>query len=154
MIVGIAVSEVALWGRRQQAKASRRDGYLQGVLSTASRVASGTTSANELVQNIAGQIVDVLQIDECRYVEGEPADDAPRLEDDGSVLRDGHPVKVERDGLPADIEIALMVRSGGAVLGHFVLIATDRIYRPSLEQRTVAAALANQAGAALATMPT
>jgi K+-sensing histidine kinase KdpD len=41
VLVGIAVTEVALWGRRQQALASRKDGYLNGVMRTASLVAAG-----------------------------------------------------------------------------------------------------------------
>src|SRR5262249_4971433 len=31
VVVGLAVTEIALWGRRQQAAALRRDGYLQGL---------------------------------------------------------------------------------------------------------------------------
>ena len=34
VLVGLAVTEIALWGRRQQARASRRAGYLDGVQSS------------------------------------------------------------------------------------------------------------------------
>ena len=30
VLIGLAVTEVALWGRRQQARAARRSGYLEG----------------------------------------------------------------------------------------------------------------------------
>ena len=39
VIIGAAVTEIALWGYRQQAQASRRAGYLDGVLGTAEIVA-------------------------------------------------------------------------------------------------------------------
>ena len=32
VIIGAAVTEVALWGHRQQSRANRRAGYLDGVL--------------------------------------------------------------------------------------------------------------------------
>src|SRR6266540_2386499 len=43
VLVGLAVTEVALWGRRQQAGASRQHGYLNGVVQTAGLVASGAS---------------------------------------------------------------------------------------------------------------
>jgi K+-sensing histidine kinase KdpD len=32
VLVGLAVTEIALWGRRRQAEASRQEGYLRGVV--------------------------------------------------------------------------------------------------------------------------
>ena len=32
VVIGVAVNEIALWGRRQQAGAARRSGYLEGVV--------------------------------------------------------------------------------------------------------------------------
>ena len=66
VLVGAAVSEVALWGYRQQARASREQGYLAGVLGTAATVAAGRASTSSLIDHVSGQIVDVLQIDDCR----------------------------------------------------------------------------------------
>src|SRR5512144_1861300 len=40
-LIGLAVTEIALWGRRQQARASTRAGYLHGVVSAARLAASG-----------------------------------------------------------------------------------------------------------------
>ena len=42
-LIGLAVTEIALWGRRQQARASTRAGYLDGVVSAARLAASGGT---------------------------------------------------------------------------------------------------------------
>lgn len=148
VLVGAAVTEVALWGRRQQASASREQGYLTGVLSTAATVAAGRSSPSLLIDHVAGQIVEVLQIDDCRFDSGTDSG-LPTLEDDGTVTRAGRAINVDRQGLPVDSEIALVVRSGGVVHGRFLLIAATRVARPSLEQRRVAVALANQVGAAL-----
>jgi uncharacterized protein DUF4118 len=150
VLVGGAVTEIALWGRRQQARASREGGYLDGVVTTAATVGAGRSSASSLVDHVCEQIVDVLKIDRCRFNSGDgPA--LATLDDDGTVTYDGHPFNVGRLGLPTDCEIALAVRNGGVVRGRFLLIAATRVVRPSLEQLRVVGALANQVGAALAT---
>lgn len=149
VLVGAAVTEIALWGRRQQARASREQGYLDGVVSTAATVGAGRTSAGSLIDHVCDQIVDVLQIDRCRFDPGgEPV--LAALDNDGAVTYNDHPYNVDRLGLPTDSEIALTVQSGGVVHGRFLLTAATRIARPSLEQLRVAGALANQVGAALA----
>ena len=143
------MTEIALWGRRQQARASREQGYLDGVVGTAATVAAGLESTGSLIAHVSQQIVDVLQIDDCRFDFGNGAALAA-LETDGTVSRNGRPVDVDRLGLPTDSEIALVVQSGGVIHGRFLLIAASQVVRPSLEQRRVAVALANQVGAALA----
>ncbi len=149
LLVGAAVTEVALWGRRQQASASKEQGYLNGVLGTAATVAAGRSSTDELIARVSAQIVEILQIDSCRF---DPAQRSglPSLDPSGTVSRGGHEVSVARQGLPTDSNIALMVRSGGIVHGHFVLTASTRVVRPTTEQLRVAVTLADQVGAALA----
>ncbi len=66
------------------------------------------------------------------------------------MVHDGRPINVERNGLPTDTEIALIVQSGGVVYGRFLLTTATRVVRPSPEQLRVAVALANQVGAARA----
>jgi K+-sensing histidine kinase KdpD len=149
VLVGLAVTEIALWGRRQQARASREQGYLDGVVSTAATVGAGRSSTNSLIEHVCDQIVDVLQIDGCRFDPGSGSALAT-LHDDGTMTYNGHPYNVDRLGLPTDAEIALQVRSGGVAHGRFLLTAATRIVRPSGEQLRVAGALANQVGAALA----
>lgn len=150
VVIGAAVTEVALWGRRQQERASRRAGYLDGVLRTAEAISVHDESPQAVVETVAGQIADVLGVSRCRFVAG-PVKDVrlALLEHDGSVIRNGRPVRVERDGLPTDEETALLVRRGGETLGHFVLISASDIVRPSSEQRRVAILLADQVGAVL-----
>lgn len=150
VVVGLAVTELALWGRRQQARASRRQGYLNGVTGTAELVAAGNSAADDLLDRIGAQLVEVLGIDAARYVPSEPAG-LPVLGRDGTLSRSGRTVDVGRFGLPTDDETALPVLHGGAGHGHFRLVAATRVARPTAEQRRVAILLADQAGAALAT---
>lgn len=143
------MTEIALWGRRQQAWASREQGYLDGVLSTAASVGAGRSSPAALVEQVRRQIGEVLQLDRCRFDTGTAAV-LSTLDDDGAMTYDGRPYDVGRLGLPTDTEVALAVRSGGVPRGRFLLTAATGVVRPSAEQLRVAGALANQVGAALA----
>ena len=145
LIIGTAVTEVALWGRRQQARASRRAGYLDGVLGTAELVLVRQDSVDSLIDKVSDQIAEVLDIARCRFVPGGVFDSRMAvLDHDGDVTRAGRRLNVDRDGLPTDDETVLLVRRNEDVLGHFVLTSADRIARPSLEQRQVAVLLADQ----------
>lgn len=145
LIIGTAVTEVALWGRRQQARASRRAGYLDGVLGTAELVLVRQDSVDSLIDKVSDQIAEVLDIARCRFVPGGVFDSRMAvLDHDGDVTRAGRRLNVDRDGLPTDDETVLLVRRNDDVLGHFVLTSADRIARPSLEQRQVAVLLADQ----------
>jgi uncharacterized protein DUF4118 len=150
VLVGAAVSEIALWGRRQQARASKQEGYVDGIVSTAGIVAAGNSTPAVLVEHVARQVTDVLGIDDCRFYDGVKAG-LPLLHRDGTVSRNGHQLDVDRNGLPTDTEIELLVQHDGDVQGLYLLTASTRVVRPSLDQRRVAVALADQAGAALAT---
>ncbi len=148
-IVGIGVTEIALWGRRQQAGLSQRDGYLTGVISAADIVARGEASPETVLDFIGRQIADVLTIDSCHYAAG-PVGPHARLERDGSVTRDGRVIDVDRSGLPVNDVIELPLGRGGQATGRFVLVASTRVVWTTLEQRLVAVTLADQAASALA----
>ncbi|TQJ17489.1 uncharacterized protein DUF4118 [Kribbella jejuensis] len=150
LLIGIAVTEIAIWGRGQQAEASRRRGYLDGVITTSQAVAAGA-SADDLIEQVRAELVAVLGIDHVKFVAGSNRGGGPRLNPDGSVTRGAHVLKVDRDGLPTNAEIELTVQHAGEVRGRFLLTAATRIARPDLEQRLVAVALADQVGAALTT---
>jgi K+-sensing histidine kinase KdpD len=149
--VGLAVSELALWGRRQQDRASRTTGYLAGLVDTAvSAMAVAPADTADLTTSVALRLTEVLGLDRCRYLAGPPSNVAePMLTADGTVLRSGRVLNVSRHGLPVDAETALLVRSGGYVVGHFLLTAATRVVRPSADQLRVAVLLADQVGAAL-----
>lgn len=147
-LVGIAVTELALWGRRQQAHLSEREGYLTGVISAADLVARGEAPPKVVLDFVGRQIVDLLTIDSCTYAVGPPGAHA-RLERDGSVTRGGSILDVDRSGLPVNDVIELPVERGGIILGKFLLTAASRVVWTDTEQRRVAVTLADQAASTL-----
>ena len=152
LLVGTAVTELALWGRREQARASREQGFLDGVLGTAATVAAGASTTDELIDHVCAQIIEILQIDDCRF-DLDTRSGLPALDPAGTVTRGGITVNVARHGLPTDSKIALFTKNGGLTYGHLVLTAATRTVRPTQEQLRVAVTLASQVGAALAINP-
>jgi hypothetical protein len=148
LIVGIAVTEIALWGRRQQALAGRSAGYLAGLHDASETAAIGRVPPSELIDRVCAQIVKVLGLRTCHFDYGTGLG-YPRLRHDGRVTAAGVTIDVDSVGLPTGQEIELLVQSGGSYRGRFLMGAPPRC-RPSLEQRSVAASLADQVGAALA----
>lgn len=147
-VVGLGVTEIALWGRRQQARLSEREGYLNGVMSAADLVAAGEATQSVVIDFVARQIVDLLKVDSCSYAEGPPGR-PPRLERDGSVTRNGTVIDVDRTGLPVNDVIEIPVVRGGAALGRFVLTAASKVVWTTPEQRRVAVTLADQVASQL-----
>ena len=145
VLIGVSVTEVALWGRRQQEQASRRSGYLDGVLSAAATVSTGLSSPDEVVTVVASHIADVLGADSCRWVAG-PVHDLRMavLDHDGVLTQNGHHRDVDRTGLPVDEYVAIEVRRSTRVIGHFEVTAATRAARPTREQCRVAVLLADQ----------
>src|SRR5690349_22630411 len=62
LVIGVAVTELAVWGRRQHAAASRRAGYLDGINAAAQAVASGA-SPSALIEQVASQLTRVLSLE-------------------------------------------------------------------------------------------
>lgn len=145
VVIGASVTELAIWGRRQQESASRRSGYLDGVLSAAASVSHGDSGPDEVVQVVASHIADVLGADSCRYVAGPVHDTRVAvLDHDGVLTQKGHQRDVDRTGLPVDEYVAIEVRRSTRVVGHFLVTASTRVVRPSREQCRVAVLLADQ----------
>jgi K+-sensing histidine kinase KdpD len=148
VLISVAVTEVALWGRRQQARASRRSGYLDGLLNTARAVAEGSAPDSAVTNLVAGQITEVLDADEAHFVKGPVHDSRVAvLDHDGVVVRNGRPIDVDRVGLPIDEYTAVPVRKGSFEVGHFLLTSASHVAFPSREQRRVAVLLADQVAA-------
>jgi K+-sensing histidine kinase KdpD len=149
LVIGAAVTEIAVWGRRQQSAATRRAGYLAGINTAAGAVAAGGSAA-ALIDDVSGRLARLLSVRECRFEHGVAGLGRPaRLRPDGQVVTpDQRPLAVERDGLPATTE--LLVENHGVLRGRFLLTAEPGIARPTVEQRLVAVAFADQVGAALA----
>ncbi len=150
LVIGVAVTELAVWGRRQHTAADRRAGYLEGISSAAQAVATGS-SPSVLTEQVTGQLIRLLTLRSCRFQHGVAGIGRPaRLQHDGSLIVQHRAWDVDAEGFPADTDIELLVESGGLFQGRF-LMTPDRAARPTLEQRLLAVALADQVGAALAT---
>jgi K+-sensing histidine kinase KdpD len=152
VLVGAAVSEIAHWGRRQQAQASRHEGFLAGVIEAAGVVAAGDSPTETLVDHVERQLVEILNLDACVFRSAPTIGSGlPVLQADGTVVRDGNTLDVDRSGLPTDSQIQLPAQAGGTIRGEFLLTAAAHIARPSLQARRVAVTLADQVAAAIAT---
>jgi K+-sensing histidine kinase KdpD len=150
LVIGLAVTELAVWGRRQHAAASRRAGYLDGINSAARAVAQGG-SPTALIEQVTSQVIQLLSLQSCRFQYGVAGIGQPaRLRHDGSVTAGNQARDVDAEGFPDEADIELLVEGGGLLQGRF-LMAPAPGARPTLEQRLLAVALADQVGAALAT---
>ena len=148
LVIGVAVTELAVWARRQHAAASRRAGYLDGISGTVAAVAAGEP-AGDLVNQVAGQLTRVLSLRSCRWQYGVAGLGHPaRLLHDGRIRAGDRIWAAESGGLPADTETELLVESGGLLQGRFLLTPRPDS-RPTREQLLVAIALAEQVGSAL-----
>ncbi len=151
LVIGIAVTEIAVWGRHQQAVASRRSGYLAGI-NDAARAAAAGDSPPALINQVSSKLVQLLALQSCQFQVGVAGLGKPaRLEQTGAITVDGQAWDVRANGMPASTE--LLVESGGRLQGRFLMQARPSAH-PTAEQLLVAAAFADQVGAALASSHT
>jgi len=149
LAIGVTVTEIAVRGRRQQAAAARRAGYLDGLGAAARAGATGEPGA-VLTGQVCEQLTRLLALSACRYQGGAAGIGHPaRLLRDGRVVFAGRTWDTERENLPTGTDIELLAEAGGLLQGRFLLTPGPGTH-PGLEQRLVAVALADQAGAALA----
>lgn len=149
VLIGAGVCELALWGRRQQRRASERAAYLDGIMQTAASVSRPDRSRDVVSREVADRIAEVLGAASCRFEPGSRHDarDAV-LYPDGGLVRQGRQLDPDQDGLPTDGRTVVPVQRGGQVLGRFVVTSAAHTARPSREQRQVACLLADSAAAA------
>ena len=117
--------------------ANRRLSYLTALRHVADT--SDPDSRAATTQAVCDAIVATLGADRCRLVEGPPGPTI--MHPDGSVIRAGVPVDVDRHGLPTDDLITIPGQSGDRNL-QFAVSAAGRVARPSAEQRQIAVLLA------------
>jgi hypothetical protein len=146
LVVGFAVTELALWGQRQRADLGRQRGYLDGVMATAESVAHEAGAA-AVTTAVSDRIRELLDLDRCEFVTSGTLPGGALLERDGTITRGGGRLDVEHGGLPVDSIIVLPVRSGLATRGYFSLTAASHVARPTVDQRRVAVLLADQVAA-------
>jgi K+-sensing histidine kinase KdpD len=149
LVIGAAVTEIAVFGRRQYAAASRRAGYLDGINTAAQAVAVGG-AAPTLIDQVNSQLIRLLGLRSCVFQYGVAGLGRPaRLHRDGSVTIGPRSWVAGLEDLPQDSGLELLVEGGGIFQGRFLMIPGPGA-RPSLEQRLMAVAFADQVGAALA----
>jgi hypothetical protein len=149
LLVGVAVSEIAAWGRRQRADAVRLQGFSDGIRAAVGAI-DDDAPLDVILAQTADQLAQVLQLPSARfdYGSGIVGGDHPRLRPDGQVEVNGTDCDVERYGLPVGHDLEILLTGQGRYLGRFVLATRDGA-RPSLPQRLAAVTLADRAAAAL-----
>lgn len=148
LVIGIAVTEIAVWGRHQQVTASRRAGYLEGI-NTAAQAAVAGGSPAALIDQVCASLAELLSLRSCVFQYGKAGLWHPaRLKHDGQVVMGDVAWDVTANGLPDDIDTELLVEYDGRLQGRFLMRALPGA-RPSMEQRLVAIAFADQVGAAV-----
>lgn len=149
LAIGVAVTEIAVWGRRQHVAASRRAGYLDGISTAAKAVATGD-SPTALIEQVSRQLTELLSLRSCRFQYGIAGIGKPaRLQRDGRVTAGSRPSGVQFEGLPHGTDTELLVETGGLLQGRFLMTPAPDA-RSTLEQRLIAIGFADQVGAALA----
>ena len=120
LIIGVAVTEVAVWGRRQHLAATRRAGYLAGINAAAEAVAIGH-SPPALIDEVCERMTHLLSLRSCIFQYGVAGLGRPaRLQHDGRVTAGDVNLDVDKDGLPTQADTELLVESGGILRGRFL----------------------------------
>jgi K+-sensing histidine kinase KdpD len=148
LVIGVAVTEIAVWGRRQHSAASRRAGYLDGI-NHAARAVSAGESPSALADRIAASLTQLLSLRSCEFQYGVAGIGRPaRLAHDGTITMAGRPYDLPYADWPPESGLELLVETGGRLQGRYLMHPGQA--RPTREELLVAIALADQAGAALA----
>lgn len=113
------------------------------------RLAQASRSPEAVAEHVRHELIDLLQLQGCRFEYGRLIGHPPRLEQNGDVVVGRRRWNVERHGWP-DGEIELRATANGRYLGRFTLRPTPGVVAPP-QARLVAVTLADQTGAALDT---
>jgi hypothetical protein len=146
LALGIAVAEVATWGRRQRTTAERTISDVSILRSVAELIATGE-DPEYVVMAAAFWLRELLDLADCRLERGPSRVGRAGLSPDGEITLG--PVRWDAEnGMPAT-EIELAVRGGGHAVARFVL--TPKAGTPvDADRLLTAAAVADQVGSCLA----
>jgi hypothetical protein len=142
--VGVAVTELAVRGRRQRVLAQTDATYLAAISSTAALISAGS-ALGVVTDHVCGQLTTLLGLRGCRFERGRYGG-MPRLEDDGQIRTAGVEWDLDQFGMP-DTEVELLCLSDGLAVGRFVLQPTPGV-TPQLLVRRLSTALAAHVAAA------
>jgi K+-sensing histidine kinase KdpD len=147
VLVGLLVGELAARGRRYRTAADEGRYGLDRIHGVGEQIAQGE-DPEFVLMNVAGQLRELLTLQDCRFVREAPSGKGAWIQTDGTVRLNPIRWPVASAGLPTS-HVELPVRGGGDVLGTFILTPTPA--QPiSHERCVVAVALADQLGSALA----
>jgi len=148
LVVGAAVTEIAVRSRRHYVVARAEGNYLAVIRDLSDLVARGAPPGS-VVEAARVDLIDLLGLDECRFEAGGAEAGRAQLLRNGEVELGTIRFDVARHGIP-DGDVGLAVPSGDRTYGHYVMRAGEH-HPVTIEQRIVA--LADQVGAALAAAP-
>jgi hypothetical protein len=147
LVVGLAVGELAARGRRHRDAAGEGRQQL-ALLHSVTELAATGKEPELVVASAARELRELLELRECRFTSRDPGGTTARVTPNGDVTVGNEIWSTDDIGLPTH-NVDLPVRSGGWLLGHFLLTPTPG--RPvSHERLLVAVTIADQVGAALA----
>ncbi|HLH58804.1 MAG TPA: DUF4118 domain-containing protein [Streptosporangiaceae bacterium] len=150
LIAGVAVSQLAARARRLRVIAITDAGYLAQIHQSAA-LAQKAASPYAVVEHIRGQLIALLDLQDCRFEYGALLGHPTRLEDDGTVRGRYGGWPVDEAGLPPE-EIELRASAGGQYFGRYMMTPKPGT-RASLQARLAAVTLADLAGQALGATP-
>ncbi len=147
LVVGLAVGELAARGRQHRA-AAWQGRHQVALLHSVTELAASGQDPRVVLAAAVEELRDLLYLRDCRFTRHVPGDVTAQVTPSGEVRVGLETWSTGDLGLPTR-SIDLPVRSGGWLLGHFVLTPTPG--RPVPPDRLlVAVAIADQVGAALA----
>lgn len=145
-VVGVAVTELAARSRHHREVADEETDYV-GLLYYLSELVAAGAPTQQVIDQASAELIDLLHLRSCRYVVGAATAPAATIEHDGSIALGLVRWGAEETELPGR-ELELVVHSRGQVRGRFILVPTPGRAVP-VPRRIVAAAIADQVGAAL-----
>ena len=145
LLVGTAVTELAVQGQRYRVTAAADTEYIAAIGEVVDFVGSGA-SARAVIEQVTVRLLGLLDLRGCRF-ERSWLSDLPRLDQDGRLRIGEEYWDLDRRGLPAT-GVEMLATHGGTAYGRFVLdpIAGSKV---SPVARRVATVLVSQVAAAL-----
>ena len=146
LVVGLAVGELAARGRRHR-DAAWQGRHQMALLHSVTELAASGKDPQVVVAVATGQLIELLFLRDCRFSAHSTDRTMARVTPEGNVAVGQDLWSTGDLGLPRNVD--LPVRSGGWLLGHFVLTPTPGKPVPP-DRLLVAVAIADQVGVALA----
>ncbi len=145
LLVGGAVTELAVRGRRHRGVAVTGEGYLSAIGATMEAIAA-RRSPTQIIDEVGDELTSLLGLSSWHF-ERLRAGGLPVLQADGQLRWGTVLWDVDNDGLP-DTPIELSATCNGYFCGRY-LVEFAEYSRPPIRARQVAAILAEQVGVAL-----